>query len=143
VFHFDIACDSSGYCMCFIWTLQCLYTYVASEYFKGFICFRRMLQVFYLDVAYVLVAIYIYCKHLFKIFHLFYIMLQVFSPDVAYVVNVSPVSEICCRSASCCSISRRRKRTQETIPTGAASEAGVGGPHLHAYQQARCPQLYT
>jgi hypothetical protein len=34
--------------------LQWLYTYVASVYFKCFICFfRRMLQVFYLDVAYV------------------------------------------------------------------------------------------
>ena len=38
--------------------LQWLYMYVASVCFKFFISFRRMLQVFYLDVANVLVAIY-------------------------------------------------------------------------------------
>jgi hypothetical protein len=51
--------------------LQWLYTYVASICSKCFNCFRCMLQAFYLDVAYVAVAIH---------------MLQ------AYVSNVSPVS---------------------------------------------------
>jgi hypothetical protein len=55
--------------------LQWLYTYVASVCFKCFSCFRRMLQVFYLDVAYVAVAIHI--------------LLQV------HVPNVSPISEVC------------------------------------------------
>jgi hypothetical protein len=36
--------------------------YVASVCFKCFSCFRRMLQVFYLDIA---VAIHICCKHMF------------------------------------------------------------------------------
>jgi hypothetical protein len=36
--------------------LQWLYTYVASVYSNCFIYFRRMLQVFYLNVAYVAVA---------------------------------------------------------------------------------------
>jgi hypothetical protein len=30
-----------------------------------------MLQVFYLDVAYVAIAIHICCKHIFQMFHLF------------------------------------------------------------------------
>jgi hypothetical protein len=47
------------------------YTYVASVRFKRFIYFRRMLQVFYLDISYISVTIHIYCKHLFKMFHLF------------------------------------------------------------------------
>jgi hypothetical protein len=51
--------------------LQVFQRYVASDYSKCFICFRRMLQVFYLDVAYVAVAIHIYCKCLFQMFHLF------------------------------------------------------------------------
>jgi hypothetical protein len=39
--------------------------------FKMLICFKRILQVFYLDVAYVTVAIHICCKRMFQIFHLF------------------------------------------------------------------------
>jgi DNA-directed RNA polymerase subunit N (RpoN/RPB10) len=58
------------------WMLQWLYAYVVSVCFKCFSCFKRMLQVFYLDVAYVTVHIH---------------MLQ------AYVVNVLSVSNICCR----------------------------------------------
>jgi hypothetical protein len=56
--------------------LQWLYTYVASIHFKCFSCFRSMLQVFYLNVAYVAVAIHIYCKRMFS--------------------NVSSVSDIYC-----------------------------------------------
>ena len=91
-------------------------TYVASVLSICFICcngYTRMLQVFYLDVAYVAVAIHICCKRLFKKFHLFqtyvasvylgyYIccsgythMLQV------YVPNVLPFSYVCC--SRCCS----------------------------------------
>jgi hypothetical protein len=39
--------------------LQWLYIYVASVCFRCFSCFRSILQVFYLDVAYVAVVIYI------------------------------------------------------------------------------------
>ena len=34
-----------------IWMLQCLYTHVSSACFKCFIYFRRMLQMFYLNVS--------------------------------------------------------------------------------------------
>jgi hypothetical protein len=33
--------------------------------------FKRMLQVFYLDVAYVALAIHVCCKCMFQMFHLF------------------------------------------------------------------------
>ena len=69
-------------CKCFIWILQryiqmlhmlqWLYTYVAIVCSKCFICFRRILQVFYLDVAYT-------C------------MLQV------YVLNISVILNLCCK----------------------------------------------
>jgi hypothetical protein len=52
--------------------------YVAGVYSKCFICFRRMLQVFYLDIAYVAVTIHI---------------LQAFVP------NVSSVSVVCCSTS--------------------------------------------
>jgi hypothetical protein len=65
-------------------------------------------------------------------------------------INVSPVSDVCCRSASCCSITRHRKRTHtETVstsvavPTCMASEAGVDGPHLHVHQQACGARLHA
>jgi hypothetical protein len=79
-----------------------------------------MLQVFYVDVAYVLVAIHICCKWLFKMFHLFqtYVAGVLFECCIccsgythmlqAYVINVSPVSHVCCRSTSCCNISGPR-----------------------------------
>jgi len=90
---------------------QWLYTYVATIYSKCFICFRRMLQVFYLDVAYVAVAIH---------------MLQ------AYVANIAPISDVYCRSASSGNISRCGKRAHaKAVPTCTASKAR-GGPHLHA-----------
>jgi hypothetical protein len=47
-----------------LYMFQCLYTYVASVYLK---CFIRMLQRFYLDVAFVAAAIHI-CKRMFTCF---------------------------------------------------------------------------
>jgi hypothetical protein len=68
----------------------------------------------------------------------------------AYVVNVSPIFRLCCRSASCCNISTHRKQahaeavlTGAAVPTCAASEMGVGGPHLHARQPAWGAQLHV
>ena len=114
-------------CKCFIWMLhmfQWLYTHVASVYSKYSIYFRRMLQVF-LSRCCICCGCYTH-------------MLQ------EYVANVSPVSDVCCRSASCCSISRRRMRAHaETVPVGvaittcSANEVDVDGPHLHAHHQAR------
>jgi hypothetical protein len=51
-----------------LYIFQWLYTYVASVYLKYFIFFKRMLQVFYLDVA---IAIHICCKRMLQMFHLF------------------------------------------------------------------------
>jgi hypothetical protein len=65
LFHLDVACFYLDVHM-----LQWLYTYVASVYSKCFTFFIRMLQVFYLDVAYVTVVIHICCKHMFELFHL-------------------------------------------------------------------------
>jgi hypothetical protein len=66
LFQTYVASVSSGYCIC------CSgYTCMLQVcFFKCLSCFRRMLQVFYLYVAYVAVVIYIYCKHMFQLFHL-------------------------------------------------------------------------
>jgi hypothetical protein len=105
--------------------LQWLYTYISSAYSKCFICFRRMLQVYHLDVAKVdLNVTYIYAIQVFsyiccKCFHLhvamfamathvffkfsivfckcFRCMLQVFQLFWTYVASV--LSE-CCKSRS-------------------------------------------
>jgi hypothetical protein len=81
--------------------LQWLYIYVANVCSKCFTCFRLMLQVFHLDVAYVLD---ICCKCLFNMFHYFRRMLQMCYLDVIVVIH------ICAEVLSCCNISRRRKR---------------------------------
>jgi hypothetical protein len=61
--------------------LQWLYMYVASICFKYFNCFKRMLQVFYLNVVYV-------TSVCFKYFSCFKCMLQMFYLDVAIVAVV-------------------------------------------------------
>jgi hypothetical protein len=71
----------------YIWMLhmlQWLYTYVASVYSKCFIHFGCMLQVFCLDVAYVVVTIYICCKHMFQMFHL----LQMYVTESASILQM-------------------------------------------------------
>jgi hypothetical protein len=71
VYVSNVSAVSNICCKCFIWILHICwnsYTYVASV---RFICFRRMLQVFYLDVPSVSVAIHVCCKRLFKMFQLF------------------------------------------------------------------------
>ena len=75
-----------------IYMLWWLYTYVTSVGFKCFSYFKRMLQGFYLDVAYVAMAIHVCCKCIFQMFQLFFgSTLQV------YVSNVSVISDICCK----------------------------------------------
>jgi hypothetical protein len=56
-----------------------LKVHVISVCFKCFICFKGMLQVFYMDVAkvdrddaYVAVVVHLCCKLLFPMFHLFF-----------------------------------------------------------------------
>jgi hypothetical protein len=60
--------------------------YVASLYFKCFMCFRHLFQMFHLDiskvdlgVAHVLMATHSCFKRMFQVFHLYQ----------TYVVNVS------------------------------------------------------
>ena len=60
MFHLDIAKVDLVLHM-----LQWLYTYAANAHFKCFSCFKRMLQVFYLNIAYVAVAIHVCCKRMF------------------------------------------------------------------------------
>jgi hypothetical protein len=57
--------------------LRCAEMHVASVCIKCFICFRRMLQVFQIDVAkldrdvaYVAMVVHVCCKGLFPVFHL-------------------------------------------------------------------------
>jgi hypothetical protein len=64
--------------ICMFHILLWLYTYVSSICFKCFSRFRRMLQVFHLDVAKVdldiacvAMAIHACFKHIFQVFHLF------------------------------------------------------------------------
>jgi hypothetical protein len=120
-------------CKCMFQTFYLFQMYVTDILSRCFSGYTHMLQAskhnvssvpdicckyVYLDVV---VSIHICCKCMF--------------------INISPVSDLCCRSASCCNISRRRKRTYaETVPTCAASEAGVSGPHLHVHAAAcgRC-----
>jgi hypothetical protein len=52
-----------------LYMLQCLYTCIVSICFKCFICFKRTLQVFYLDVTYI-TLVYTCCKRIFQLFHL-------------------------------------------------------------------------
>jgi hypothetical protein len=59
-------------------------------------------------------------------------------------INISHVSDVCCKSASCCNIGRRRKQMHaKVVPTCVASEVGVSDPHLHAHQQACGVQLHA
>jgi hypothetical protein len=59
--------------------------------FKCFSCFKHMLQVFYLDVAYVAMTIYVCCKRMFQMFQLFQ----------TYVANVLSGCCICCNGYTC------------------------------------------
>jgi hypothetical protein len=80
-----------AFCICFIWMLhilQWLYTCVTSVCFKNFSSFKRMLQVFHLDVAYVPVAIHVCCNCVFKMYQLFHMDIACFYLDVAYVAVV-------------------------------------------------------
>ena len=56
----NVLAVSNVCCKCFISMLHM----VASVCFKCFNCLKRMLQVFYLDVAYVAVAMHICCNRM-------------------------------------------------------------------------------
>jgi hypothetical protein len=56
-----------------------------------FSCFKRMLQVFYLDVIYVALVIHVCCKCMFQTY-----VANVLSGCCTYVINVSSVSDVYC-----------------------------------------------
>jgi hypothetical protein len=104
----QVACVLPKCCICCSDYTRMLQVYVPNDS-KCFSCFRRMLQVFYLDVAYVLVAIHICCKPMFQMFHLF----QTYFAAMLHVASAF--------------ISRRGSRAQAgAVPTCA------GGPQVHA-----------
>ena len=57
---------TAGYTM--FQVFQTFFRYVASLCFKCFSCFRRMFEVFHLDVAFVAMAIHACFKHMFQMF---------------------------------------------------------------------------
>jgi hypothetical protein len=94
--------------------LQWLYTYASSVYSKCFICFRRMLQVFHLNIAKVDMAVaYISVSGVFigmlQVFHLdvciclqwlhmcFQVSSGVLQVFRIYVASVLAVSDVCCK----------------------------------------------
>jgi hypothetical protein len=95
-FQIYVAYVSSGCCKSRsgVALLQWLYTCVASVCFKYFSCFKRMLQVFHLDVAYVAVTIHVCCKCVLQMFQLFHLDVACFYLDAAYVAVAIPV---CCK----------------------------------------------
>jgi hypothetical protein len=149
VFHPDAGCCICCkcihvYCKCMFQMFHLFQTYIATIlsrcciYFSGdkqmlqvsiqkcFICFRHMLQLF-------LSRCCIYCG-------CYTHMLQ------AYVLNISPISDVCCRSDSCCNINRKWAHVETvlasaTVPMCAASD--VGGSCLHAHQQAWGAQMHA
>jgi hypothetical protein len=89
--------------------LQWLCTCVATICFKCFSYFKRMLQVFHLNVTYVAVVIHVCYKYVFQMFQLFYVDVACFSSECCiccsgytrmlqmYILNVSPISNVCCK----------------------------------------------
>jgi hypothetical protein len=84
----------------------CIYMYVFSVSFQCYRCFIRLLQVFYLDVAYVCNGLQVLSRCFANVFRC---ILQVFHLNVAYVCNglhvlsrcFVSVSDICCKCFSC------------------------------------------
>jgi hypothetical protein len=92
----------------FIWMLHIFHTYVASVCFRCFSYFRHMLQVFYLNFAYVAVT-----THMLK----------------AYVRNVSSVLDVCCSKSSMLQVFHEAQAVSRAhaVPTGQASARGATG----------------
>jgi hypothetical protein len=95
--------------------LQWLYTYALSVCFKYFCYFRRMLQVFYLDVTYVAVIIHIFLKRIFQLFHLFQ----------TYIATSSSY----CKCFVEANAGGGSPAAAGGLHVRARSEAGVGDPH--------------
>jgi hypothetical protein len=84
-FQTYVASGLSGCCIC------CTgYTRTLQVYVQMFSYFKYMLQVFYLNIAYVAVDIHVCCI-CFKCFSYFKCMLQTFYLNVAYVIVAIPI----------------------------------------------------
>jgi hypothetical protein len=84
MFYLDVAKVDMG-----LHVLRWLYICVASVCLKCFSCFKRVLQVFHLDVAYITVAIHVVASVFSKCFQLFHL-------DIAYIaVAIQYVASIC------------------------------------------------
>jgi hypothetical protein len=91
--------------------LHWLYTYVASVYVSAI--FKSMLQVFYLDIAYVTVAIHICCKCMFA--------------------NVLFVSDVCC--SKCFMLQVLHDHVREVGANGGGL-LRRSGPHVRVRSEA-------
>jgi hypothetical protein len=115
MFHLDVACVSSRCCITCM-----LQVYISNV---SVICFKKIFQLFLTYVAYVVMAIHVYCKCMFQMFQLFktyvasvlsrcYIfcmgytrMLQVYISNVScfkrilqiFYLNVAVAIHICCK----------------------------------------------
>jgi hypothetical protein len=77
--------------------LQWLYMYFASVRFNCFSCFRHMLLVFYLDIAYIAVDIHVCCKCIFQMCHLFHTYVASISTGCCICCIIAYVLDICCK----------------------------------------------
>jgi hypothetical protein len=110
--------------------------YVTSVCFKCFSYFKRMMQVFYLDVAYVTLVVHVCCKYMFQMFQLFKtyvvsVLFGCFSAHTqmlqAYVVNVSSVSDVCC--SKCFMLQVFHQQMWQGV-AGRRDPLGRSGPHV-------------
>jgi hypothetical protein len=61
-------CDRRWHCVLSVWDI---FRHVSSLWFKCFRCFRRIFQMFHLDVAYITMAIHACFKRVFQMFQMF------------------------------------------------------------------------
>jgi hypothetical protein len=64
----QVGCDRRRRCVLSVWDI---FRHVASLCFKCFSCFRRIFQVFHLDVAYITMVVHACFKRVFQMFQMF------------------------------------------------------------------------
>jgi hypothetical protein len=105
VFQMYVAYISTGCCKSRFGVAMTIHIYCKCMF--QFRCFKRMLQVFYLDIAYVALTIHVCCKYMFQMFQLFQTYVAsvlsryfIYCTDytcmlLVYVSNVSTVLNVC------------------------------------------------
>jgi len=137
---------SCGCCICCSGYIRVLQVY----YFKYFSCFRRMLHLFYLGVAYVS---HIYCNYFIQMLHMFH----TYVPSVIWMLHMfcngytrifwcfrrmlqvfQLFSDVCCKCLSRCCKSRSGVAHIAVGPTTTAGPAcmcmGVEGRERQAWE---------